>query len=316
MGKHPFVSIIIPCKEIDEYAKDCVKNCKKIKYDNYEIIILPDQISEKHYGVQVISTGKVTPGKKRNIGIHNAKGDFCAFIDSDAYPKKDWLDNAMKYFEDPEVGGVGGPGITPKGDSLLQRASGYVLSSFLMSKISSRYKFGSSRKTDDIHSCNFIVRKSVLEEIGGWNEKYWPGEDTLMCLSISKIGKKLVETSDTIVFHHRRPLFRKHLKQISQFGLHRGFFAKKFPGNSFKFTLFLPSLILLFLLFGSVFSLFNLLIKNLFIIFLVFYGITALIASINKDIKTIIPVWFGIILTHIIYGLFFLIGLTKRELKK
>ena len=146
--------------------------------------MLPDFMSKEVDGVKVIPTGPVTPGAKRNIGVDNASGEICAFIDSDAYPDEDWLSNAVKYFEDPEVAAVGGPGLTPHEDSFMQKASGYVLSSFMVGNLSRRYKSVGAFESDDIHSCNFIARRSVLVEVGGWNEKYWPGEDTLLCLEI------------------------------------------------------------------------------------------------------------------------------------
>ena len=126
----------------------------------------------------------------------------------------------------------------------------------MVGNLSSRYRTKSCFESDDIHSCNFIARKSVIEEAGGWNEKYWPGEDTLMCLSIKKIGKKLIESSDVVVYHHRRSLFKPHLKQVSRFGEHRGFFAKSFPENSVKLTYFFPSLLVSSLIAGIMLSLF------------------------------------------------------------
>ncbi len=126
----------------------------------------------------------------------------------------------------------------------------------MVGNLSSRYKTKSCFESDDIHSCNFIARKSVIEEAGGWNEKYWPGEDTLMCLAIRKLGKKLIESSDVVVYHHRRSLFKPHLRQVSRFGEHRGFFAKKFPENSAKLTYFFPSLLVFSLVVGIALSLF------------------------------------------------------------
>jgi len=309
------VSIIIPCKTIDSYTEETLEKCKHLDYNNYEIILLPDNEAKRISGVKVIPTGAVPPGKKRNIGLRNSSGKFLAFIDNDAYPKKDWLKKAVKYFENKDVAAVGGPGITPEEDGLMQLAGGNILSSFMVGGISRRFKIKGAFESDDIHSCNFIARRTVLKKVK-WNEKYWPGEDTLMCLGIKKLGETMLEAPDVIVYHHRRPLFRKHLKQVSQFGLHRGFFAKRFPENSFRPTYLLPSLILLFLIFGGIFSLFIPLIKNLFITFLAVYAFTALYASLNKDAKLIAPIWLGIILTHLTYGLYFLIGLSKKELRR
>jgi cellulose synthase/poly-beta-1,6-N-acetylglucosamine synthase-like glycosyltransferase len=315
---NPSVSIIIACKEVDGYALECVNCCKKLDYDNYEILLLPDYASENINGVKIVPTGFVTPGRKRNIGIANAEGEFCAFIDSDAYPSRDWLRNAMKYFDGPMVAGVGGPGLTPEQDSLMQRGSGHVLSSFMVGGISSRYRAERVFESDDIHSCNFVARKSVLEEVGGWNEKYWPGEDTLICLAIKKLGKKLVEASDVVVYHHRRPLFKKHLKQVSRFGLHRGFFAKRFQGNSFKLTYFVPSLLVLSLFVGVFASLINSFLMNVMLLAVAMYLILGSIATSLevKEAKLVLPVWLGIIATHVVYGVSFLVGLMRPDLER
>jgi cellulose synthase/poly-beta-1,6-N-acetylglucosamine synthase-like glycosyltransferase len=316
-GKNPMVSIIIPCKKIDGYAEECVDYCKKLDYETYEIIVLPDEENENLEGVKVIPTGNVTPGMKRNIGMKNAKGEILAFIDSDARPEKSWLRNAISYFKDFEVAAVGGPGITPTEDSLMQKASGYILSSFMVGGLSSRYKSsGEAKESDDIHSCNFIARKSVIEKIG-WNEKYWPGEDTLMCLEIKKLGKKMIEAPNVVVYHHRKPLFLAHLKQISGFGLHRGFFAKKYPRNSLKLTYFLPSFLVLFLVLGGVVSYFSSTFRTIyFSLVLAYLLLTFVNATLANDAKLFFPVWIGTILTHLTYGVYFLIGLAKSELER
>lgn len=318
MPETPLVSVIIPCREIDDFAKECVEHCKHLNYGNCEIILLPDNASEGVNQVKIVSTGSMTPGAKRNMGIANSHGEICAFIDSDAYPRKDWLGNAMKYFKDPQVAAVGGPGVTPNHDSTMRKGSGYVLSSFMVGDMSSRYKAGHSFESDDIHSCNFIARKSVLIEVGGWNEKYWPGEDTLTCLAIRKLDKKLVEASDVVVYHHRRPLFQGHLKQVSSFGLHRGFFAKKFKGNSLKLTYFVPSL-LVFSFFAGVFTSFlNSLFLNILLLAVALYLILGLIATslVVKEAKLVVPVWLGIIATHVVYGVSFLVGLIRPDLER
>jgi len=318
MLSKPFVSIIIPCKNVDGYTIECIEQCKRLDYSNFEIILLPDYPIPTIDRVTVIATGPVAPGVKRNIGIKNSNGAFCGFIDNDAYPRSDWLTTALKILEDPQVGAVGGPGLTPDTDEPSQKAGGYILSSFMVGNLSSRYKTKNCFESDDIHSCNFIARKTVIQAAGGWNEKYWPGEDTLMCLAIKKLGKKLIESPEVIVYHHRRSLFKLHLRQVSRFGEHRGFFAKKFPENSTKLTYFLPSLLIVSFIAGISLSFFLSLFVYITLFAFVGYLVSSLVAAALqvRDIKMVLLVWIGIIVTHIIYGSFFIFGLVKRDLKR
>ena len=318
MSSKPLVSIIIPCKEVDEYTSECIEQCRKLDYSNFEIICLPDYCTQQIDGVKIIVTGSFSPGAKRNLGVNSSNGDFCAFIDNDAYPRSDWITNALEQLENSQIGGVGGPGLTPPEDGLRQKAGGYVLSSFMVGALSGRYRTISCFESDDIHSCNFIARKSIIKEAGGWNEKYWPGEDTLMCLAIKKLGKKLIESSEVIVYHHRRSLFTPHLKQVSRFGEHRGLFVKKYPANSAKLTYFFPSLLILSAVVGVALSL-----LFSFFIYVLLFGLAAYLVSSFiaaalqvRTKKLLFLVWLGIVATHIIYGSYFLSGLVKRDLKR
>jgi cellulose synthase/poly-beta-1,6-N-acetylglucosamine synthase-like glycosyltransferase len=313
-----FVSIIIPCKTIDAYTKECIEYCQKLDYQDYEIIVLPDTTDTQIEGVMTIPTGPVSPGLKRNIGVKNASGNYCAFIDNDAFPRKDWLTNALKHFKDPQVGGVGGPGLTPPEDGNRQKAGGYVMSSFMTGNLGSRYKTKKSFESDDIHSCNFIAPKEVINSAGGWNEKYWPGEDTLMCMAIKNTGKKLIESSDVVVYHHRRALLKAHLKQVSRFGEHRGFFAKRFPKNSLKLTYFLPAILVSGLFTGISLSLLFPIFSSLIYVGAGAYLAAAFIAAVMqvRKPKLVLSVWAGIIVTHFTYGLYFMSGLLKRDLKR
>lgn len=318
---NPLISIIIPCKDIDQQASECILKCKELDYDNFEIIVLPDHEHSILPQVKIVATGEVSPGKKRNIGEKNSTGEFLAFIDSDAYPRKDWLKNAVIYFSDPEVAAVGGPGVTPDSDPILQKVGGFILSSFMVGGIANRYGSAKSRESDDIHSCNFIARRKVLEEIGGWNEKYWPGEDTLVCLGIKKLNKKIIEVSDVVVYHHRRPLFARHLQQVSRFGQHRGFFAKRFPETSLRLNYFIPSLFVLFLAAGIVVPFMHSSIQFFYIFLLSIYLLAGIAVSLNaatagKDIRYLPLVFAGIITTHIVYGVHFIGGLAARELER
>src|SRR3989344_8577635 len=127
------ISIIIPCKIIDRYTRECIESCLNLDYDNFEILVLSDEIikHEKwNKKVEIIKTGEIVPAEKRNLGMKIAEksgADFYAFIDSDAYPKKDWLKRAREHLKNEKVGIVGGPNLTPPQASFWEKVSGYVL---------------------------------------------------------------------------------------------------------------------------------------------------------------------------------------------
>ena len=74
-------------------------------------------------------TGVMKPMAKRLLGSSLSKGTLCAFIDSDAYPVKNWIEKAIHHFEDSEVAVVVGPSRSPDDADLMSKASEFVLSS-------------------------------------------------------------------------------------------------------------------------------------------------------------------------------------------
>ena len=252
-----------------------------------------------------------------------SNADILAFLDDDAYPRKDWLKNAIRNFNDPNVAAIGGPAVTPPNDSFWQKVSGAVFLSNLGGGHPERYwPMGKIREIDDWPSVNFLVRKDIFKEVGGFNSAYWPGEDTKLCLDIIKMGKKIIYDPDVLVYHHRRKGLIRHLMQIGSYGLHRGFFAKRFPETSKRFKYFLPSLFVIFMAMG----IFLLFINNPFFVRLYCTGagvylLALAFAFYQIKIKEKSPAislvsLLYIFLTHIWYGIRFLQGyLFTKDLK-
>ncbi len=72
--------------------------------------------------------------------------------------------------------------------------------------------------------------------------RYWPGEDTKLCMLLTKAeGKRIVYEPEAVVYHHRRALFWGHFRQVWNYAVHRGFFAKRYPDTSLRPQYFVPS---------------------------------------------------------------------------
>lgn len=313
------VSIIIAVKGDNQNLRECIEHCLNSDYPDFEILVLPDGPIKRDYPkTEIIPTGELTPPRKRDIAIDRARGEILAFLDDDAYPAKDWLSYAVRNFSDLSVAAVGGPAVTAPGGSLMQKASGLVYSSYLVSgPFIYRYLPKKRIFVDDFPSCNFLVRKNILKEVGGFDINFWPGEDTFLCLKITKnLKKKIIYDPKVLVYHHRRSLFRGHLKQIANYGLHRGYFVKRFPENSFKISYFLPTLFVLGIVFGLASLYISPILKITYLSALLFYFIMVFIPSINKDFRLTYLLFLGIISSHIVYGLYFIKGILSKRLKE
>ncbi|MCG2685994.1 glycosyltransferase, partial [Candidatus Parcubacteria bacterium] len=125
MSKTPQISVIVTAEEFNSYLEECLGHLVKLNYPDFEILVFPTKdFTYDHPKVRVIARPDLAfkPAERRDLALEHTGGEILAFIDDDAYPPKGWLRNAVKHFEDERVAAVGGPGVTPPGDSIRARA--------------------------------------------------------------------------------------------------------------------------------------------------------------------------------------------------
>ena len=338
LAKKPLVSVVIACPNDSQMLRQCLDALEKQTYRNFEVIVLPDEsldasnseLQTFNFQLSTIPTGKVRPAEKRNAGIAEAKGEIVAFIDDDAYPDPHWLEFAVKYFAIDDVGAVGGPGVTPPDDGFLARMGGRVYANPLVSG-NYRYRYVGGRtlrQIDDYPSCNLFVRTSLLRSFNGYRTDFWPGEDTLLCRDILAAGKRIVYDPWTTVFHHRRPLFGAHLRQLGRYAFHRGYFCKRFPENSLHFSYFVPTLFVVYLVALCVVGAFSLGFAPLqgsrflrapgpvFLLASMPLGLYALLVAVTtfslNPVRWLVTA-LGVFVTHVTYGVRFVQGLCASK---
>lgn len=317
-------SFIIPVKAINDYIHEAIPNILKIAREDYEIIIYPDEVTPERWPkTRQIGTGHCGPAEKRTRAIRDALGEILVFVDDDSYPEPDFLEKLDTDFEDASITAVGGPAITPPDDSFWQKVSGAVFLSSLSGGSPERYiPMGKKHLVDDWPSVNLSMRKAAFTEIGGFDCAYWPGEDTKLCLDlVTKLKGKILYDPSLIVFHHRREGLARHVKQVSGYGLHRGYFAKRYPQTSFRLKYFMPSFFLLFVTVGTGLAFLYPALRPLYIGGWVLYGIALLKAALDimhhqKSLLIMLHSLYYIFFTHLAYGWSFLRGFfLVQELK-
>lgn len=322
MKKNPKVSIIIPLWVDEEHFYVDLQKFSTLTYKNFELLIVCDWKPKgkipRGINAKVILTGqkRTGPAEKRDMAIAKAKGEICAFIDDDAYPHPDWLENAVIHFQNPHIAAVGGPGVTPKEDEYLAQLTGLVYGSFFCGG-HARHRFVPEKKRHvvDYPAYNLFIRKDVLEKVGGYGNHFYGGEDTFLCLKIIKKGWKILYDPKIVVYHHRRPLFVPYLRQIANIGKHRGYFAKKFPETSRTISYFIPSFLTTGFFSGIILSLLNPTFGSLYIFAVLFFVGLGMLSVIRRtSLTNAFLVSIGIILTHLTYGVYFMKGLLIKKL--
>ena len=119
------------------------------------------------------------------------------------------------------------------------------------------------------------------------------------------------------MYHHRRPLFAAHLRQLGRYAFHRGYFVKRFPATSCRLSYFIPTVFVAYLLAlalflawrqwlgGGAFGPAAAIASSPLFFYLLFTSLSAVSLNPLKWMVTEA----GIILSHLWYGVQFVRGL-------
>jgi len=230
MQEYPFISIIIPVKNEGEILKRCLNSIKNLDYpkDRLEIIVADgnswDNTKEvaESFGAKVILNEKGVVVSARNVGFKVARGDIIVFTDADCTFSKFWLKNSLKYLNEPDVAGVGGPTILPQEATTFEKAVDYLFEMAELLSITCHLKnINLSKEVKDIPGCNAIYKRQILEKVMPVEESFLTAEDVWMNYCIRKLGYKLIYANDVLVWHYRRSNPKRFLRQIYRFSIGR-----------------------------------------------------------------------------------------------
>jgi glycosyltransferase involved in cell wall biosynthesis len=316
------VSVVIPLRRLNGYVRESLAHLAKQTYREFDVYVITDEPETLAYDgldVRTLASGPVPPNYKRMLAAERSEADVVALLDDDAYPVPEWLSTAIAHFGREDVVAVGGPGVTPPGDPPSAQVSGAIYASPIVSGgYVYRYLPRATRDVDDYPSCNLLVRREAFVKHVGACLRYWPGEDTKLCMLLTKNeNKRIVYEPGAVVYHHRRPLFWGHFRQVWNYAVHRGFFAKRYPDTSLRPQYFVPStLVLGAALALPVLAFFPASRAPLASVAALYAGLVAASAVAARADPRVSRglVALGISLTHVTYGLGFLCGLSRREL--
>lgn len=306
-------SFIIPVKSVNGYVLETVSHLQQLQGDDWEAFVVTDDEEPAAWQdnrIRILTSGRVGPADKRDLAVECASGDIVVFLDDDSYPAAEFLAILRRCF-DQGHDAVGGPGVTPPHDSYWQQVSGGMYLSRLTGGTPERYlPRGTGRFVKDWPSVNLSIRRDVFLSVGGFDCRFWPGEDTFLCDKLSSAGVTIWYEPSALVWHHRRRTLKGHLKQVGGYGLHRGFFARKYGKSSRRLSYFAPSALVIIILVAAVIP--SAPIRLAIVAMLSLYGLTLLTGVISISRFVGLRVAIGTLIyapiSHIWYGIRFIQG--------
>ena len=143
-----------------------------------------------------------------NKASKTARGKFILFLNNDTKVNKEWLISLVNLIEkDDKIGMVGSKLIYPNGK--LQEAGGIVFRNgdclnFGRNDKADLPEYNYVKEVDYISGASILIRKSIWDKIGGFDERFFPAyyEDTDLAFKIRNIGYKVLYQPKSIVTHY------------------------------------------------------------------------------------------------------------------
>lgn len=223
---NPRVSIIIPTYGRANYLKDLIESIRKTTpADCYEIVVVSSDLpeSEKIKWLQQQSNVKVVLAGTRkawqvrkdslahymNQGVKNSAHEWIFVVNDDMFFAPDWYQEFVNFLADSSHAKVG-----------------MIVVSTHIGHVSYGQRIpvvGKTKKRDeewkDLYLSDFaIVKKSVLEEIGLWDEKInWAGYSFDASLAIEFLTDKTIVAEEKIKLDHFIVKEERNSETINEF---------------------------------------------------------------------------------------------------
>lgn len=216
----PPVTIIIPTKDAPEVLERCLKSMsEKTSYPEFEVIVMDNETTDadalrllQEYPVRRIRfPDPFNFSRANNQAAAVATGDFLLFLNNDTeIVSEDWLQHLVYYAEQPDVGAAGALLVYP--DRTVQHAgvvlgmrgtADHIMRGFPLGVDGYAGSLVCAREVSALTGACLMIRKSLFQEIGGFNEHYFTAyQDVDFCLRLRSRGLRLVFTPQALVVHH------------------------------------------------------------------------------------------------------------------
>jgi len=225
----PLVTIIIPTYNAISTIDSCLDSIGRLNYPKERLeIIISDAMSTDgtaervlQRGYQVVYDHQKTVLTGRSVGFFAAKGELIAYTDADCIVEQEWLSRAIHYFNNPAVGGIGGPVLIPEDESPFGQAAAFV---FNLAAISGGTRHvqncNTTTEVTDLPGCNCIFRREALSKIFP-PKLVLRSDDLWMGSVLHDLKYKLLFTPEVRMWHYHRQSFRQFFIQMNQYARNR-----------------------------------------------------------------------------------------------
>lgn len=157
----------------------------------------------------------------RNIGICMARGDIVAFIDDDAIPEPEWLEQLARAYDSPAVGAAGGLVFDQTGYTYqyeYSTATRLAHANWRLTRNADHLAYPGAFEFPYLQGTNTSFRRSALLEVGGFDEEIeYYLDETELCCRLVDAGYLIRQLPNAYVHHKFAPSNIRNEHKITRY---------------------------------------------------------------------------------------------------
>jgi hypothetical protein len=216
----PHVSVIVPARNAANELRrlSAALHEQTAARDTFEVLIVDDASTDGTADavrtqplarlIEVPAT--IGPYPARNLAVQAARGELLAFTDADCIPAPDWIERGIARFDNHDVDMIAG-GIRIPLDDRPSVVSLVDAALHLDQELYATRGYGAT--------ANMWVRRSVFDEVGGFNRQILSGGDWEFGHRSAALGKRLVYAEEARVDHPPRERARELARKGYRLGI-------------------------------------------------------------------------------------------------
>lgn len=210
--------------------------------------VIEDFAREKpDLNIQIVDNHKRIIPSALNRGIENAQGNIIIRLDAHSIPYPDYIEKCVNAIEMGIGDNVGGMWEIQPGARSWQAKAIAIAAAYPLGVGDARYRVGGQAKY--VETVPFgAFRKSLVDQIGMYNEKLLSNEDYEFNVRIVKSGGKIWFDPAIRSKYFARATFKDLARQYWRYGYWKGKMVQNFP-ETLRWRQFLPPLFILNLIF-------------------------------------------------------------------
>ena len=235
--KWPLVSVIVAARGRHMATRACIQSLLALDYPSEQCeIIVVDDASEPPLAHALAGLplrllrqeNNIGQSAARNLAAAEAQGELLAFVDNDCVAHPGWLRDLVPYFDEPDVGIVGGRVVAPPPAGRVG-AFEAVRSPLDMGAVGG--PVGPDEIVAYLPTCNLIARRDLLLAQEGFASDMRLGEDVDFIWRALRTGVRACYAPSGQIIHYHRVRLGALLRRRADYGSSEADLQRRHPAS-------------------------------------------------------------------------------------